>query len=300
MNIPTQSNKDIFQKYSAALEWMKEIGVNLNLGRTQHYRKILEFSIKIKNDEIRKESEKNAFPDYVSSMLEIHDFINIYDAFYSTPKNQLAHIVAKLQEGVNGPINANDETEKSTKARNFLFEAIVAAKAHRPIKGIEAILDAESDTGIGIDKKKLWIECKRITSMGKIEANVRTASNQLESIINKHYGSGHRGIVALEITKLINPENEIYVTQNDSHLAASSNALMDRFIEDYSEIWQKLYKRKNKKIIGTIIRFALISSSEARKILVYTSQWAMNPRRGISDSDINIQKLLVSNLNEIS
>ncbi|RUT67512.1 hypothetical protein D0817_26055, partial [Flavobacterium cupreum] len=80
------------------------------------------------------------------------------------PPNQLASVIEKLRKGVNGPINAADETSESTAARNFLFEATVAAKAHRPDRGVEAILDAESDTGILINGKRIWVECKRVTT----------------------------------------------------------------------------------------------------------------------------------------
>ena len=54
-------------------------------------------------------------------------------------------IIEKLQKGANGPINAADETPESTAAHKVLFEAAVAAKEHRPDKGIEAILVTKSD-----------------------------------------------------------------------------------------------------------------------------------------------------------
>jgi len=295
MIVPTESYEEISLNYSEALTWMKEIGVNFGPGRTQHYQKVLEHWKDIYKT-VTEEDKINIFPDFVSSIFEIKDFIAIYKAFHNVQRSQLAHIVTKLQKGVNGPINAHEETPKSTTARNFLFEATVASRAHRPGMGVEAILDAESDTGIRIDTKKLWVECKRITSIGKIEANVKKASSQLESIINKQKGSGHRGIVAIEVTKLLNLGDSIYVAENDIQLIASVDRMMDEFIREYSEIWQKLYKRRSKKIIGTIIRFAFMSTSEDRNLLVNTSQWGMNPRLGISDSDQNIQNVLAASL----
>ena len=62
---------------------------------------------------------------------------------------------SRYEKGVNGPITTADETSDSIAARNFIFEAAVAAKAHRPIDGIEAILDAKSDMGINLDGKKI-------------------------------------------------------------------------------------------------------------------------------------------------
>ena len=177
-----------------------------------------------------------------------------------------------------------------------MFEATVAARSHRPQVGVKAIFNASSDTGIEIDKKKLWVECKRVTNIGKIEANVKKASSQLETVIRKQNGSGHRGIVALDVTKIFNPGDKIYVSGSDSRLITSIDEEMDSFIRDYSEIWQSLYKRRDKKIIGTLVRFSFMATSESRKLLVHASQWAMNPRRDISDSDETIQKALASYL----
>lgn len=295
MRIPTESYEEIYQSYSDALAWMKKVGVSFSSGRTNHYEKVLkhwkgEYKI------APEDQVKAVFPEFVSSMFEVHDFIDIYKAFRDVSPAELVQIVEKLQQGINGPINASDETPKSTAARNFLFEATVAARSHRPQVGVKAIFNASSDTGIEIDKKKLWVECKRVTNIGKIEANVKKASSQLETVIRKQNGSGHRGIVALDVTKIFNPGDKIYVSGSDSRLITSIDEEMDSFIRDYSEIWQSLYKRRDKKIIGTLVRFSFMATSESRNLLVHASQWAMNPRRDISDSDETIQKALASYL----
>jgi hypothetical protein len=239
---------------------------------------------------------RQIFPDFVSSMFEVFDFVSIHKAFDGVPADQLTYIVQKLQRGVNGPINAADETPESTAARNFLFEAAVAAKAQRPEKGIEAILDARSDTGIRLNGKKLWVECKRVTTVSKIESNARKASSQLETILAGEVGSGHRGIVAMDVSKVLNKGDKIFVTQNDNELLVSVDRMMDQFIQKHSHIWQRVYERRQKKIIGTIIRFSFMATSEARNLLVHASQWAMNPRLRISTSDEQIQRQLVATL----
>lgn len=295
MIIPTETYEAIFEQYSAAMKWMKGLGINLSPGRASHYERVIGHW----KDAYRNATEsdgRNIFPDFVSSIFEIFDFVSIYKAFEGVPAHQLTSIIDKLQKGVNGPINAADETPDSTAARNFLFEAAVAAKAHRPDRGIEAILDARSDTGIRLNGKKIWVECKRVTTAGKIESNARKASSQLEKILAGEVGSGRRGIVALDVSKILNRGDKIFVARNDEELLVSVNRLMDLFIEEHSHIWQRVYERRHKKVIGTIIRLSFIASSEARNILVHASQWAMNPRLGIATSDEQIQRQLVATL----
>lgn len=295
MPINTQTYETVFEQYSTAMRWMEGLGIQLNPGRTSHYEKIVGHWKDAYRTATADEG-RQIFPDFVSSMFEIFDFVSIHKAFEGVPAHQLTSVVEKLQKGVNGPINAADETSNSTAARNFLFEAAVAAKAHRPDKGIEAILNASSDTGIGLNGKKIWVECKRVTTVDKMEKNVRKASSQLETVLAGEVGSGHRGIVALDVSKILNRGDQIFVTRNDDELLASVDRMMDRFINERSHVWERVYERRHRKIIGTIIRFSFMASSESRNLLVHASQWAMNPRLGITTSDEQIQRQLVAAL----
>jgi hypothetical protein len=182
MSIPKETYEAIFEQYTAAMMWMEGLGIKLNPGRTYNYEKIIgrwKYYYKIAT----AEEGQQIFPDFVSSMLEVYDFINIHKAFKNHPPHKITSIIEMLQKGVNGPINAVNETPNSTSARNFLFEATVAAKAERPDKGVETILNAKSDTGISLSGRKIWVECKRVTTLEKIESNVRKASTQLEKNI---------------------------------------------------------------------------------------------------------------------
>jgi len=295
VSIPTETYEAVFEQYSAAMRWMAGLGIKLSPGRTSHYEKVVGHWKDAYKTATADEGRK-IFPDFVSSMFEVFDFVSIYKAFEGVPAQQLTSVVQKLQKGVNGPVNAVDETPDSTAARNFLFEAAVAAKAHRPDKGIEAILDARSDTGISLNGKKLWVECKRVTTVKRIESNARKASSQLETILVGEVGSGHRGIVALDVSKILNRGDKIFVTRNDNELLASVDRIMDQFIQEHSHIWQRVYERRHKKIVGTIIRFSFMASSEARNLLVHASQWVMNPRLGVATSDEQIQRQLVATL----
>jgi hypothetical protein len=277
------------------MRWMSSLGIKLSPGRTSHYERVIRhWKDAYKGASV--DEGREIFPDFVSSMFEIFDFMSIYKAFGSMPRVQLISIIEKLKKAVNGPISSADETPDSTAARNFLFEATVAAKGHRPEKGVEAIFDAKSDTGIRVNGKKIWAKCKRVTMLDRIEDNVRKASSQLEAILEKEVGSGHRAVVALDISKILNRGDKIFVARSDGELLASVDRMMDDFISQQSEVWERIYKRRHKKIIGTIIRFAFMASSEAKNILVHTSQWAVNPRLGIAPADDQLQRQVATAL----
>jgi hypothetical protein len=292
MDIPTASYEEIAHEYNTAIDWLKAIGIKVNPGRTTNYAKVIDYW----KDAYKTASEveaKESLPDFINSVFEIHDFIDIHNAFKNEPNSSLGGLSEKLQKGVNGPINSADETPKSTSARNFIFEALMAARSHHPTRGVNAILNADSDTGILIDKKKLWIECKRILSVSKIEANIKDASNQLERVLSKKIGTGNRGIVAIDVTKILNPNSDLFVQKNDNTLKESIDRLMDQFISDNSNQWEKVYARRNKNIIGTIIRFSFMATSESRNLPVKANQWAINPSISASKTDRYLLKKLV-------
>lgn len=297
MSIPTQSYETLSEDYQSALRWMNGLGVNISSGRTKHYSKILEYW-KTAYKSASEQEGNNIFSDFVSTASEISDFIDIYKSLHLEPKDNLRHIVDKLQKGVNGPIQSAEETSKSTTARNYIFEALVAARCNVPKGSVQAILNSQSDTGIKVGGKKIWVECKRITSLNKLEANTRKARDQLIKVLNSKNGSGHRGMVAIDFTKVLNDGDKLLVKEDDVLLQESITQIMDLFIQQYSAQWEKVYQSKTKKIIGTMLRFSTMATSEKRNLLVRVSEWVVNPRIGIKSNDEETLRYLAAELNK--
>jgi hypothetical protein len=291
MKIETESYLSIKDEYRSALSWMQSLGVNFTSGRTKNYERAIECWI-ANNQTASAQLVENEFPDFVSSIFEIKHFIDIYRALRAIQISELTSIAEKLQKGVNGPINSADETSRSTTARNFIFEAIVAARFHRPINGISTIFNSASDTAINIDGSRVYIECKRITSLEKLESNVKKACDQLKLSIASDISSKARGIVALDFTKIINAGDKLLVKNNDEELASEIDLIADEIIIQFSGGWQKIYKSKGKKIIGTLVFFNTMAVSEERKLLVKAGQWVVNPQFNIGKlDDLLLQKM---------
>ena len=296
MKISTNKYEAVFKDYSATLSWMKEIGVKISSGRTQHYSRIMSYW----KDNYTTASDrkvKQGFPDFVSSISEIHDFIDIYRSFKKVPVHDLNMICEKLQKGVNGPLNASDETPSSTTARNSIFEVLVAAKFHKPHKGISTIFASPSDTGFIVDRKKIWVECKRVTNDKKIESNVRKASNQLNSLLTSRNHIEQKGIVALDFSKIVHSGDQLFINDDDSCLRHNVQMVTDTFISQYSRIWQRVYKGKHDRIIGTLLHFSTMATSEERKLLVRASDWGLNPKLNITQYNQNLLKKIAKILN---
>jgi hypothetical protein len=293
MPISTESYSAIYDRYRRALIWLESLGIAVGSGRLQKY----ERTIAHWKDAYATASDnegKEIFPEFIGAIFEVHDIIDIYEAFKGEAPSNLVRVIEKLRLAVTGPVNLHEETTTSTKARNFLFEAVVDARMHNPPAGIRTILNAKSDSGFQVGNKKVWIECKRVTRLSKIEGNVKKASSQLESLFEQSIGTGHRGIVALEISKIFHAGDQLLVQNNDQNLNRALNEKMDTFIAENARIWERIYRKRNKKIIGTLLRFSFMAVSEQRNLAVHASQWGMNPRATASAPDQGLMKNFVN------
>jgi hypothetical protein len=294
--IARQPYEALLSDYEAALAWMAEIGVRLGSGRTKRYKKILEYwSNNYRNASI--EEGQNVFPDFVGSLYELGAFLEIYQSLRGSKENDLSQVISKLNKAVKGPVYSSEESPQSTTARNRLFEVLVTAKCHKPESGLVANLLSDTDAGFSFLQKKLWIECKRVASVRKLESNVRDACNQVNKSLKRKTGTGHRGIVALEISKLINPGDDLYVAPDEPTLLRAIDKLMNRFIESHFLIWERIYKEKGRKILGTMLRFSFMATSENDNLLVSSTQWAANPREGLSPFEFNFMQEFVYCIN---
>lgn len=290
--IATQPYSKILDDYTATIEWMERLGVKIGSGRAAQYAK--EFAWIEENYQTAPQDQVR-FPSFINTTFEIYELVAIYHALKNLEMEEAKFLVTKLQKTVNGPIDRTCENENTSVARNFLFELAVAARNHQPAKQLSVIANAKSDVGIRYNKNKILVECKRITNPEAIEKHVKKAAKQLDGELKKQLGSSKFGLVAIDISKLFTNGGDLYVAGNDDVLSRGSSELMNSFINQYNHTWQRVLA-KHPKILGVIVRFSFMGMSEERNLPVYVSEWAINPRDGISLNHQDMLKRLVHDI----
>jgi hypothetical protein len=287
---------DIEKDFFNTLEWMRGHGVRVDSGRMAHYQKVIKYWVSGYTEEKRKH-DRYDLGLLLDSMFEVADFIEIYKAFVGRESDELIEAIKKLKMSVKGPNNPKGETESSNSARNYLLEVVCAAKFHHPDLGIQTIMNHESDVCIKIENSKYWIECKRISSKKKIEARTQDACDQLSKMFTKKMGASHRGIVLLDVTKVINPDNKILIADTEEEMRQSSSANILSFVSDNEHLWQKMFSRSSRKIMGIIVRYSILCSHRESSMLSNRTEWAFNPRADASDKSIEKMYSIYSLLN---
>jgi hypothetical protein len=277
MNIVSAKFETISEQYKEALLWLEKIGIKIDNNRINSYSKFLDnllHQYKNGNDD----ALDKLFPGSVNTFYEVNAITSIYESLRKIGNKDIEGIKVKLEKTVCGPEAVTDETDKSNAARNYLFEVLVSSRMHNPSKGVFVDFTSKTDSAVNFLQKSYLIECKRIQSKDQISKNVRRAAKQLEKSLRTKIGSNNRGIIALDVSKIINPGFELFVRKNERSLQLEFNALVDSFIQSHSHIWQNILKEKNRKIVGVILRVSLMGISKDRNLLVTMVQWAMNPK----------------------
>jgi len=143
------------------------------------------------------------------------------------------------------------------------------------------------------------VECKRPMTLSKLEANVRDASSQLDKHFQEQSQVFRFGLVAIDFSKLLTPGDELFRATTGLMLMRRLHKKMDWFILHNNRIWNRIYERRSSNILGTLLRFSFMCVSEADQLLIYTSQWGVNPRDGLPSSEMNMLKQLSKCMDQV-
>ena len=186
----------------------------------------------------------------MNSFLEASS-LNLIHRGLSSFHNGDAVLRNKINGLFSGPDHPNDEdpARSNTLARNTSFELVMSARF--ALAEYDIHFDRECDLVITHAPNLLFVESKRIYSPERIEGNVREAFKQL----HRRYAAADpkmqkRGLIAISISKLVNPRQRLLSTSNVDHLRADLNKQAIRFIRQHERHWAR---QDDRNTVGIVI-----------------------------------------------
>jgi hypothetical protein len=223
------------EEYQFACEWISSYGIDYEKTRFGDYeRDFLEFLNK-KGKVEAKESLRMFF----NAHLEANELIRIKNVF--DKHNELVDHDS-IKKTVSGQKFRNGS--KKDQSRDFAFELGVATRFIKA--GYYVELNNLADLVAQVNGRTLYVECKRIKSQRQLEKRVKEANKQLESrfLIDKNHLS--RGMVALNLTDILNPDAmPVLQTSFEAYRRFSAEALK-HFVQVNLEAFTK--KRSSKSL----------------------------------------------------
>lgn len=278
-------------EFQSALAWLSGVGVSYERTRIGEYERAIDAlvaSFKASDfDTIRADLLR-----ILTALFEIHDLIDVH-------KILAGRFDSEIHQHINtfatGPIHLMDENPatSSNKARNIAFELVLMAKLANA--GIPLDFSIKTDVAAIFDKHSLLFECKRPQSISSLEKRIKDAFQQLENKYRSPQRLRHRGIVALDISKLINPDFLLYIQDDANALNAGLSQIIDDFIVKHEHLWQK---QRNKKTIGVLIRLSVMGVNKSKNIFTHCQQYGISPMNHTGERNKEIVKKLVEVLHD--
>jgi hypothetical protein len=155
----------------------------------------------------------------------------------------------KFRAVLDGPCNPQQETAASNLARNTLFELTMAGWLSH--KGIPTRICHNPDISCVMADRLLFIQCKRPFSRQKIETNIKRACKQLSVDLDTANDLRSRGVVAVSMTRAINPGTMFLQVRTEADLTPALSRQMQALATHYVS---KLIK--GPRIIGIVFHVA--------------------------------------------
>jgi hypothetical protein len=169
-----------------------------------------------------------------------------------------AAVTEKLRTFVKGPNASSAENVKtsSNDARNVAFELSIAGRLMS--SGFEVDFTPRPDLVAFHRGYSVFIECKRLQSGNQLRKRIREAHRALDRRCRE--GIASRGLVALSVSKVLNPKSGLLDVHDAGELDRQLQAMMDRFVVANGAKWSS---PPSAFILGAIVEFRCCARIQA-------------------------------------
>jgi hypothetical protein len=247
------NSKELDKKFIEACEWLTTFGIDYKKTRFGLYEKDFKDFVEGKGEKTAKESLET----FMNANLEATELVRLKTTFESFDNTQLSESIKKLVAGQRFR-NSSDKDQ----SRDFAFELSIGSRFSKA--GYAVNLRTISDLVVIIGNRKLYVECKRLKSYNQLEKRVKSANEQIKKRLRSEVSSKARGMVALNITDIINPTASPVIANDIKDYQKQSSDNIKNFVLAHQEA---LSKNKHNKSLGVFTEFAtlgFINSNEKK------------------------------------
>lgn len=214
-----ESLSKTLEKYSEAVEWLESKGLRVRASRYGRYAAHYERLIDSWGSE--SFSQISADRDYASSIYEVHGVIEIKDKLSELYCEELHQSLRKI---ISGQERYGDELvgSKPNSARDFLFELYMARCFKRA--GYSINFKTVADFNAHDEQDSIFVECKRPSKEDTFGRNVEKALKQAVGRFSSSDFRNQKGIAAIDMSSLINPDNEFTRIDGFSNISSRLKA----------------------------------------------------------------------------
>jgi hypothetical protein len=260
---------ELHDRLAAAMAWIRSLGVRPVQGRIRDYIRAIKSAdaaaARGDPDELR-----TIFPSVASDLYEANEYATVQAAFGDGLHD--AFVRPRVDALASGPRSYVDENASSSgnRPRNLMFELLVGGRLVAGGLTIDSNASADVETTIG--STRVVVECKRPQSERRVERRVKEAREQLLIAAGDDSGRPALGIIALDLTKVANPNFDILVRVPRTE----GTELLAQYLADYFRERTGLWGRvATDRVVGLLLRVSVLAHFLGDQSLTYCQQWTL-------------------------
>ncbi len=239
--------EEVIKEYEEACRWIESLGLPYYRSRFGLYHESIKNSLRIVREVEQPDEKVNEFIKYLNSYAEATELIRLKNSFLGRKHEEY---IDKLRHVTSGqPFRNSSKTDSS---RSFGFELSMAARLITA--GYETDINQFADIVSKINGRNVYFECKRIKSIKKLRDRVKSANLQLKNRLLKDKSTGARGIAAINVTDILNPQCNFVVADTAGEIKKSHSNRMNEFVISNETL---LKTKASRKTLGIICEYNL-------------------------------------------
>lgn len=276
----TKTFTNVTDELGLALDWLKSVGISpspTRLGAYQRAMAQLIRSYEANDEKILTER----FDDFSNVLFEVHELIEIHKALGGRFDEEIA---SHLRAYSSGPLVQieEDSNNSSNRPRNIGFELALMGTLARASLPID--FSIPTDVATRFRHRSIMFECKRPQSPEAVGRLVKNAQDQLVRKYNSTNRRTHKGVIALDITKIANPKLIIPDGQVTDDVERILSLQLNQFAAEHMAVWTRI---RSSRTIGILLRLRqlLVARHDSSHRLVYSQLYMLlnTPAAGAVD-----------------
>lgn len=285
----TKTFREVSEKLQAALSWLKALGIAPSPTRHGEYQRLM--TRLVTSQEAKDEGALRAdFPHFNNMLFEVHELIEIHSSLAGKYDEEISR---QVQIYAAGPTTylLEDTSNSSNRARDFGFELATMAALSRA--DIPLDFSIPTDVAARFKHKTLMFECKRPQAVESVPRLVKKAVDQLAKKYKSVNRRSHKGIIAIDITKAVNPNFNIFVALANDDIDRIMSEQLEMFASSTKSCWGDI---RHSRTIGVLFRLRKMNAIETEESnrLVYGNQFLLTNTAGTGVIDMALAERLAA------
>lgn len=279
-NLKTLPYDKYSEQLSEACAWAASLGIRYSPTRLGRYEKLWrDLADCARRKELNEFFDAVPFPTFLNAAYETTEIVEVYRGLKELTDTAMTE---RLRETFKGhDLYVMDQSNRS--GRDFGFELYVASKF--TLCGLKVNFSSAADVEVEYRDRMLFVECKRLKSLGKVKARVKEGLDQLE----KRYAAAVNpsktdGILALSLSKLLNPGLGMLNAKTVRGVSDIAGRHIDKFASDFGVQWQQ---RTGSNHLGVVMFLDSPCEVTGKRLFLTSQEVAINNIAARGTSEFN-------------